>query len=211
MKSIKDAFKQVRIGIIVVMFLVSLIISYVVLCGPITDAFYKRLPVYRCTLEVLAEVNEQAIPNREVWIEKLILDSSDAMEEVSETATENVGFEYREAETFGYMNDVIVNTAGEDGRLVFEWMGGEENTIVFWKQNLSGKVHFQLSRGAEIVRDEVIDLYSAESEDYQYDLDAPILIPVKWRTVQYGCVLIGGVLLLLLELYGFGKLLKGKN
>ena len=130
------------------------------------------------------------------------------MKQVMEFATENVGFEYRDASQYGYSCDVIVNTKGQDGRLSFEWKGGSENSITFWKQNLSGKVHIQLSKEAEVIQDDILDLYSeAGDERYEYKLEASIVMPVAWRAIRLVCVLLGGVVLFFLSLLGIGKII----
>ena len=172
MSNLKNVFKEVKPSVIIFLAVLALILSYFTLYSRVTNILYLKLPNYQCGLEVLDDVNGQAIPNREVWIEQIILDGKTAMKQVMEFATENVGFEYRDASQYGYSCDVIVNTKGQDGRLSFEWKGGSENSITFWKQNLSGKVHIQLSKESEVIQDDILDLYSeAGDERYEYKLD----------------------------------------
>ena len=126
MSNLKNVFKEVKPSVIIFLAVLALILSYFTLYSRITNILYLKLPNYQCGLEVLDDVNGQAIPNREVWIEQIILDGKTAMKQVMEFATENVGFEYRDASQYGYSCDVIVNTKGQDGRLSFEWKGGSE-------------------------------------------------------------------------------------
>ncbi len=208
MSNLKNVFKEVKPSVIIFLAVLALILSYFTLYSRITNILYLKLPNYQCGLEVLDDVNGQAIPNREVWIEQIILDGKTAMKQVMEFATENVGFEYRDASQYGYSCDVIVNTKGQDGRLSFEWKGGSENSITFWKQNLSGKVHIQLSKESEVIQDDILDLYSeAGDERYEYKLEASIVMPVAWRAIRFVCVLLGGVVLFFLSLLGIGKII----
>ena len=94
----------------------------------------------------------------EVWITDI---SGIDLKTAYEGAKEKEHFEYRDAATYGYSNDVIVNDASEESRIVFEFSSGEGNDITFWRQNLSAKVKIVTKYG-----EDMLDLYSIDSDDY---------------------------------------------
>ncbi len=125
-----------------------------------------RLFVAPMSVELTVDGKNIDSQSYEVWITGVsgrnILD----LEEVIENASRQEGFEYRSAQEYGYLHDVIVNNGRKDSALNFSLYAGKRNTITFWKQNLSGIVILTTKYGQK-----KIDLYSALTDEYvQVDL-----------------------------------------
>lgn len=121
----------------------------------------------RLTLEVLEEVNANAVPNHEVWIDYLEIDGKQDMYALF-SECEQEGFEYRSAVKYGYANDVITCVGGAGSHISFTiHKCGRKVGIGFWKQRLSGKVQLTATKGNAVIMNQVIDLFSDKAEQYE--------------------------------------------
>ena len=100
----------------------------------------------------------------------------------------------------GYSNDVITNAGGVGSTIRFTWIEGENTSCEFWKQNFSGMIRFTLTRGEAEVDSGVIDLYSAQAEDYyEYSPDLPAAsAPAQYIALQYGVLICVAALIFLM-------------
>lgn len=156
---------QIQPFVLVFAAALSLLASYMILQKPLARLLEARLPLYDLSITVLDEVNEQATPNHEVWIEEMQVDTCTSLHELFAGSTAS-GFEFRKAEDYGYSSDVIVCTEGAGSEISFSWPVGKPFSCKFWKQNLSGIVHITLAVGGEPVQDEEMDLFAAEAGQY---------------------------------------------
>ncbi|MBR0514249.1 MAG: acyltransferase family protein [Clostridia bacterium] len=116
------------------------------------------------SLEVMEENNPNAIPNHEVWIEKASINGEEELSNIYQQAIQSTGFEFRKATDYGYNNDVIVNVAGAGSVLQFSCASNKPVSFTFWKQGFSGMVHIQELQGDTVIYDNILDLFSSESE-----------------------------------------------
>ena len=197
MSMLLKGIKEISVFVLIAILLLSLLVSYVLLNGPLTAFLEARFSQYALTIEVRPEVNDNAIPNREVWINRLRLGGEEDMQAMFDRS-EGHGFEYREAAEYGYSSDVITNVGGEGSSITFRWDGGEDDSVEFWQQALSGIVKVTLRRGDTVLDENTIDLYSAEDGGtyYTYFPDSSEQqAPVNYNALRYGGILAGAAVL----------------
>lgn len=202
MKKYFQGLGKLRFGVIVFIGLLSLFISWWTLRLPVNNKIRSLLPEYVCTLKVLEESNSQAVPSSEVWIQGLILGNTDGIFENEDKIIQNNGFELRKAADFGYSCDILVNTRGAGSEISFKWGGGNDDSITFWKQNLSGIISVNITFGEETILQDEIDLFSNQPLDtFVYTLNTPLnetVTPAKYIAAKWGVYFLGGAVLFLI-------------
>ena len=156
-----------------------------------------RIANYTLGIEVLEDYSKNSSPNREVWINSIMLGGVSDMKTLYQNA-EVAEFEYRSAADFGYTNDVLVNVGQENGQIKFSWVGGTEDFVKFWKQNLSGTVKITLQKQGEIIDQQTVDLYTTEPDQtYVYEIGEFENIPMQYTILQYGILLLAALIIFL--------------
>ena len=122
-------------------------------------------------LEVLDEANENGQVLSEVWITGIQPEKLISLEDIINNATENNGFAIG---TNGNGDEVVVNTAGTEGRIVFEVPMRPETCITFWRQYLSGVVSISVE-GKEPQKLMLYDETSAQNESFYFFEDDTLL------------------------------------
>lgn len=154
----------------IVMLLISICIGIVVPVM-IDNNDDKSKQTCELTIEVLDDINEDAIPNHEVWINSATLSGENSLSVLFSNCRSN-GFEYRSAGEYGYSNDVITNIGGAGSTITFAWEATEGDHIEFWKQNYSGIVKLTLAHNGRVINETKVDLFSNETGAfYDYSLD----------------------------------------
>ena len=187
---------QIQPLVLAVTAALALLASYMTLQKPLARLLEARLPLYGLSIAVLEETNEQAIPNHEVWIEEMQVDTCTDLQELFAGSAAS-GFEFRKAEDYGYSGDVIVCTEGVGSEISFSWPVGKPFSCKFWKQNLSGIVHVTLEVGGEPVQEEDIDLFADEAGQYAtYTVpESTEHVPGYLTAVYFGSIALLGALL----------------
>lgn len=197
LKNYLVGIKKISGVILLFVLIISGIISYSVLNKPVAYLIQKNIADYTLEIDVLEEYNDSSSPNREVWINDIMLNNESDMEVLFQSADVE-GFEFRTAEEYGYNNNVIVNTRQENGKISFHWIGGSEDYITFWMQNLSGEIQLTLKKQQEILDTEKVDLYTdAPDSYYTYSIGEYQDTPTSYVILQYSCIAIGTILLFL--------------
>lgn len=199
---IKDYFKnlcQLNIFAFIMLAGLSFMLSYTTI-NPIVESWMnRRIPPCIFTVEVLEDVNPNAVANHEVWITELSLGENEDMQVLFENCESN-GFEFRSAEEYGYSNDIITNTAHEGSTITLTWLKGDSVVCEFWKQNLSGIVKISVVRGDRVISEEVIDLYTDQPNVYEtFTTEIPEYeFSIKYSIFRWGIIAIGTVIMFLL-------------
>ena len=204
-KTLREIRKVSR-GVLAMLFLLSLLVSYILLNEPVSEFIQTRSPRYALTIEVLEETNPDAAPNREVWIDRLHLGQEEQLQTLF-ASSEGKGFEYRSAAKYGYSSDMITKVGGTESTITFRWNGGEDDLCEFWKQYLSGTVRITLELDGKVLDEQVLDLYSGQygGEYYTYVLNSP---PLEGTTqAKYVVLYCGAILLLAALLFALTALL----
>lgn len=188
-------------------FAVSVLISNILIGDNVSDMLLNKIAKYTLEIQVLEEYNPNSEANREVWITELSLGDSQDMELLYNHSKQS-GFEYRKAEEFNYPNDMIVNIAGEKGKISFDWTGGTEDYIKFWMQPLSGMVTVTFFRQEEVLDQQTIDLYSNQiGEYYSYELAKFQQIPIRYIALKWGLIVAFSMILFLGGLYYLARIM----
>ena len=171
----------------------------------------NRIANYTLGIEVLGSYNEESSANREIWINGIMLGGMSDMEALYQNA-EVTDFEYRSAEDFGYVSDVLVNVGQENGAIKFSWVGGSEDFVKFWMQNLSGIVQITLKRQGKIIDQRTVNLYTAEHDQvYTYEMGELERLPVQYSALQYGTLLFVAILVFLAIVRGLAILMLNED
>lgn len=183
--------------VLLIAFLISLLISYSLMGEKVENIVMGRIANYTLGIEVLEDYSKNSSPNREVWINSIMLGGVSDMKTLYQNA-EVAEFEYRSAADFGYTNDVLVNVGQENGQIKFSWVGGTEDFVKFWKQNLSGTVKITLQKQGEIIDQQTVDLYTTEPDQtYVYEIGEFENIPMQYTILQYGILLLAALIIFL--------------
>lgn len=197
MKKIIYGIQHISNFVLLVAFLISLLIGYALLGEKVENMVMGRVANYTLELDVLEDYHENSSANREVWINGMMLGGESDMRDLYQKA-EVTNFEYRSAADFGYTSDVIVNVGQESGAIKFSWIGGTEDFIQFWMQNLSGKVQITLQRQGEMIDQKTVDLYSAVPDQmYVYEMGEFQQIPMQYMVLQYAILLFVAIVVFL--------------
>ena len=191
-----ERIKELSVFTLLVICAVSALISWAVLNNPLKAFIDSMMPPYVLEIEVLEDTNPAAIPNREVWINRLSLGGEEDMGLLFSHSA-NSGFEFRRADDYGYSNDVITNVSGESGAIRFAWPKGGADSVEFQKQDRSGIIQLTLSRGDDILMSERIDLFSSDAEDYlTIDLDTTSnAVPRKYTAIRWGAIVLAALII----------------
>ena len=162
----RQGLSRIQPLVLVAVAAISLALSYMAVNQPLSEFLRARAPNYRLSIKVLEETNPNAIPNREVWIEEMTVDTVNDLKELFDGSTPHNGFEYRIAEDYGYSHDVITCTDGEGSEISFSWPVGKAFSCKFWKQHLSGIIQISLMVGEETVQEETVDLFADKPDQY---------------------------------------------
>jgi len=188
---------QIQPLVLVLAAALSLLASYMALQKPLRSFLEPRLPRYSLSITVLDEVNEQAVPNHEVWFEEMQVDTVSDLNTLFAGSTSHSGFAYRRGEDYGYSHDVIVCTEGAGSEITFSWPVGKPLSCTFWKQNLSGIIQLSLKVNDQTVREETLDLFADEPEQYvTYTVpESTEHVPAYMTAAYIGSIAILGALL----------------
>ena len=155
-----------------VVIIISILCSYEVLNQPISSYLNSKLPMCQLTIQVLEEVNKDAVPNHEVWLENMQIGNNKNLQELYSSNINGQGFELRLAKDYGYNSDVIVCTGGAASELKIWWPIGQQVLCKFWKQSYSGIIYIKAELENKIIDQKTVDLY-ADQENQYYDYTAP--------------------------------------
>lgn len=193
--------------VLLIAFLLSLLISYSLLGEKVENIVMGRIANYTLGIEVLEDYSKNSSPNREVWINSIMLGDVSDMKTLYQNA-EATEFEYRSAADFGYTNDVLVNVGQENGKIKFSWIGGTKDFVKFWMQNLSGTVKITLQKQGEIVDQQTVDLYTTKPDQtYVYEIGEFQHTPVQYTILQYGILLFAAILVFVVIVSGLSTLM----
>lgn len=193
--------------VLLIAFLLSLLISYSLLGEKVENIVMGRIANYTLGIEVLEDYSKNSSPNREVWINSIMLGGVSDMKTLYQNA-EAIEFEYRSAADFGYTNDVLVNVGQENGKIKFSWIGGTKDFVKFWMQNLSGTVKITLQKQGEIIDQQTVDLYATKPDQtYVYEIGEFQHTPVQYTILQYGILLFTAILVFVVIVSGLSTLM----
>lgn len=176
--------------------LISCLISWSVLNKPLQQWGESHIPPAYLTVEVLDEVNPDAIPNHEVWINSLAINGNGDMRALF-SDSEQEGFEYRAASEYGYSNDVITCVDGVGSYISFPIRKSEETDYIeFWKQNFSGTVRLTLIQEDTVLTNTTVDLYSDEAGQYfDYSIAIQSKVPFKYVCISCAAMALATIML----------------
>ena len=206
-KKIIYGIQHISNFVLLVTFLISLLISYSLLGEKVENMVMGRIANYTLEIEVLEGYSKNASPNREVWINSIVLGGVSDMKTLYQNA-EITEFAYRSAADFGYQNDVLVNVGQENGKIKFSWVGGTDDFVQFWMQNLSGTVQITLQKQGEIINQQTVDLFTTKSDQtYVYEIGKFQYTPVRYTILQYGILIFAALIVFLALVVGLSILL----
>lgn len=215
MKHIKNSeywigISQIQPLVLIITAALSLFISYMALNRPLRGYLESRLPQYSLSITVLDEVNARAVPNHEVWFEEMQIDGVSDFETLFAGSSSHKGFEYRKGEDYGYSHDVITCTGGAGSEISFSWQTGKALSCKFWKQNLSGIIRLSLKVDNETVRQQTIDLFADQPEQYAtYTVpESAEYVPAYFPAVYIGGIVLLGLLIFVFLSWGLVKLVR---
>lgn len=196
MKKYLNGLKELSTFAVVAAALISGLISWSVLHAPLQRWAESHIPPAYLTVEVLDEVNPDAIPNHEVWINSLAINGNEDMRALF-SDSEQEGFEYRAASEYGYSNDVITCVDGAGSYISFPIRKSEETDYIeFWKQNLSGMIRVTLVQSDNVLDETTVDLFADEAEQYfDYNLALQSRASDGNKIVSYGIIVLVAVAL----------------
>lgn len=194
-----NTLRQINLFALIAIAILSFAVSYTIVNPIVVNWMNGKVPPCVFFLEVLDDVNPEAVPNHEVWITKFSLGENEDMKTIFDRC-EAQGFEFRSAGDYGYSTDMIVNIAHEGSSLSLVLYDNSTLTCEFWKQNLSGIINVSVIRGDFVINEEKIDLYADSSEAFEsFVTEIPEYeFSVKYTIFRCGVITAGTVLVFLI-------------